>query len=146
MDSSKLPAVLTEPAVKPAGMSIDAVCARDAHIDLDSRCSGGVFRRCRRVSIVKDAQEEKKDDPPAVDPAYVGTMSVKELPSIVTNLAEPEHVMIRLQAAILFDAKAIANPDVLAEPDCRRHSGFSDHRLRHRKSRVRAACNICGKT
>ena len=65
------------------------------------------------VSLVKDAQQEKKPDPPVVDPAYSGTMSVKELPSVVTNLAGADHVMIRLQAAILFDSKDIPNPDVL---------------------------------
>ena len=113
MDSTKLPAVLTEPAVKPAGMSLMQFALAMLILTLIPAAAGAFFG-VQTVSIVKDAQEEKKDDPPAVDPAYVGTMSVKELPSIVTNLAEPEHVMIRLQAAILFDAKAVANPDVLA--------------------------------
>ena len=77
--------------------------------------AAGGFFGVQTVSIVTDAQDGKKDDPAAVDLAYGGTMSVKELPSIVTNLAASEQVMIRLQASILFDAKAVANPDVLAK-------------------------------
>lgn len=76
--------------------------------------AAGAFFGVRAVSIVRKAQAAKKHDPPPAARAYLGTLTVKELPSIVTNLARPKHAMIRLQAAILFKAKAVANPDVLA--------------------------------
>lgn len=68
----------------------------------------------RAISVARVEQDERAANSPLVDPAFVGTITVRELPSIVTNLAGTERVMIRLQTAILFDAKAIANPDVLA--------------------------------
>jgi len=114
MESNELPAVLTEPAAKPAGMPLMQFALSILLLTLIPAAAGGFFG-VRAVSIVTDAQEEKKDDPSTVDLAYGGTISVKELPSIVTNLAAPEHVMIRLQAAILFDAKAVQNPDVLGK-------------------------------
>lgn len=42
------------------------------------------------------------------------SMQVKEMPPIVTNLAVPETSWVRLQAAIVYDAKAVPNPDLLA--------------------------------
>lgn len=114
MASTKLPALLTEATLKPAGMSIVQFVLSMLILTLVAAAAGAFFGM-QLVSIVKDAQGmEKKDAPSFADPSFAGTMNVKELPSIVTNLAGPEHVMIRLQAAILFDAKAIANPDLLA--------------------------------
>jgi flagellar FliL protein len=113
MASTKLPALLTEPVLKPAGMPVMQFVLSLLILTLVAAAAGAFFGM-QFVSIVKDAQVEKKDAPPLADPAFAGTMNVKELPSIVTNLAGPDHVMIRLQAAILFDAKVIANPDVLA--------------------------------
>ncbi|MBI1867124.1 MAG: flagellar basal body-associated FliL family protein [Methylocystis sp.] len=40
-------------------------------------------------------------------------MQVREMPPIVTNLAVPGTSWVRLQAAIVYDAKAVPNPDLL---------------------------------
>lgn len=58
----------------------------------------------------KDSAEEK----PAVKPNYTGPTHLKPLASIVTNLAEPHDVWIRLEASIIFDDEAIAADEVLA--------------------------------
>ena len=58
----------------------------------------------------KDSAEEK----PAVRPTYTGPTHLKALAPIVTNLAEPHDVWIRLEASIIFDDEAIAADDVLA--------------------------------
>jgi flagellar FliL protein len=58
----------------------------------------------------KDSAEEK----PPVRPSYTGPTHLKALAPIVTNLAEPHDVWIRLEASIIFDDEAIAADDVLA--------------------------------
>jgi flagellar FliL protein len=40
-------------------------------------------------------------------------VQVKELPPIVTNLAVPETSWVRLQASIVYDAKAVPHPELL---------------------------------
>lgn len=40
-------------------------------------------------------------------------LQVKELPTIVTNLSQPETSWIRLQAAIVYDAKEVPHPEKL---------------------------------
>jgi flagellar FliL protein len=112
MASSKLPAISDDKRPKSGGMSIVAFILAMFILTLIPAAAGAFFGM-QTVSIVKDAQQEKKTDPPKVDPAYTGTMSVKELPDILTDLADPDRAMIRIQAAILFDSKDVANPDVL---------------------------------
>jgi flagellar protein FliL len=62
-----------------------------------------------------------KDLPAAVGPAdaagemkYGGGTSVRELPPIIANLAEPSDAWVRVQASIVFDGKAVPKPDLLA--------------------------------
>jgi flagellar protein FliL len=62
-----------------------------------------------------------KDLPAAVRPAdaagemkYGGETSVRELPPIIANLAEPSDAWVRVQASIVFDGKAVPKPDLLA--------------------------------
>ena len=38
-----------------------------------------------------------------------------EMPPIVTNLGSPKDTWIRLEASIVFDAKAVQHPETLAE-------------------------------
>lgn len=45
---------------------------------------------------------------------YPTDTEVRELPAIVTNLADPKSVHIRLQVAIAFSKKSVPNPPVLA--------------------------------
>jgi flagellar FliL protein len=40
-------------------------------------------------------------------------MRLKELPAVITNLGTPETSWVRLQASILYDAKAVPQPDLL---------------------------------
>jgi flagellar FliL protein len=58
----------------------------------------------------KDSAEEK----PAIVPHYTGPTHLKALAPVVTNLAEPADVWIRLEASIIFDDEAIAADEVLA--------------------------------
>ncbi len=63
--------------------------------------------------------------PPAADPApktgaapggvVPNASGLFEMPPIVTNLGSPKDTWIRLEAAIVFDAKAVQHPETLAE-------------------------------
>jgi flagellar FliL protein len=65
---------------------------------------------------VEDAVREKDsaEAKPPVRPNYTGPTHLKALAPIVTNLAEPHDVWIRLEASIIFDDEAIAADEVLA--------------------------------
>jgi flagellar FliL protein len=45
---------------------------------------------------------------------YEAGAGLVNIPPIVTNLADPPDAWVRLQAAIVFDAKAVPAPDLLA--------------------------------
>jgi len=51
---------------------------------------------------------------PAVKGAISEDVVVKELPAIVTNLAQPEGMKIRLQASILFNKKEVETPTLMS--------------------------------
>ena len=46
--------------------------------------------------------------------AYAGDTELRELPPIVTNLAEPAETRVRLQVAIVYPKKGVETPNVLA--------------------------------
>jgi flagellar FliL protein len=41
-------------------------------------------------------------------------MALMDLPPIISNLADPPNAWVRLQAAIIYDAKAVPKPQMLA--------------------------------
>ncbi|WP_084572855.1 flagellar basal body-associated FliL family protein [Methylocapsa aurea] len=47
-------------------------------------------------------------------PNYGGDTQLRDLPPIIANLAEPAEAWVRLQASIVFDAKALLKPEVVA--------------------------------
>lgn len=65
---------------------------------------------------VEDAvkQQESAEEKPAIVPRYVVPAHVKPLPPILTNLAAPDDVWIRIEASILFDDEELATDDVVA--------------------------------
>jgi flagellar protein FliL len=94
-------------------------------MSLVSVAAGG-FLGLQLVSQIKDtgaaaAKEAKAEAPP---PKYGGGMSIVNLPPIVTNLADPPDAWVRLQAAIVFDTKAVPLPDVLAAQIAEDYLGF----------------------
>lgn len=74
--------------------------------------------RAEAESAAKPAHEaaghgDKKDHGAPADAASAPVLQLKEFPPIVTNLGSPETSWVRLQAAIVFDAKATPHPDIL---------------------------------
>ncbi|WP_158808119.1 flagellar basal body-associated FliL family protein [Beijerinckia sp. L45] len=63
-----------------------------------------------RASVVAAAAPAE----PVVKKAMSEDVIVKELPPIVTNLAQPEGMKIRLQASILFNKKEVETPTLMS--------------------------------
>lgn len=51
---------------------------------------------------------------PDAQTAYGGDTAILTLPPVITNLAEPADIWIRLQASIIFDAKSLKRPDLVS--------------------------------
>lgn len=71
----------------------------------------GIVLAGRATTIVQDQARPVSTDAP---PKYGPDMSLLDLPPIITNLADPASAWIRLQAAIVYDNKAVAKPQMLA--------------------------------
>lgn len=77
--------------------------------------AGGFLVGKQIVAMVRTSETKaKSSEPAALASPYAGTVVVKELKPIVTNLVEPDSVMIRLQAALVYDTKAVPEGDALA--------------------------------
>lgn len=76
---------------------------------------GGGFLGMTLVSSLKAGAEAKgkTDEHPPSSP-YAGELSVRELAPVVTNLASPANAWVRLQAAIVYDKKAVPNIELTA--------------------------------
>lgn len=58
------------------------------------------------------AQQRPADVIASAQP-YAGDTEVRELPALVTNLADPPDARVRIQVSIVFKKKAVENPTVL---------------------------------
>lgn len=65
----------------------------------------------RATALIQDQAHQISTDVP---PKYGPDMTLLDLPPIITNLADPSSAWIRLQAAIVYDNKAVAKPQMLA--------------------------------
>ncbi len=78
----------------------------------------GGFLGITIVDKVKAFEKEQADRaPPPVatsTPRYGPNMALMDLPPIISNLADPPNAWVRLQAAIIYDAKAVPKPQMLA--------------------------------
>jgi flagellar protein FliL len=77
----------------------------------------GGFLGLRLADQVEEAVRQKDaaaEGEPAATPRYTGATHLKPIAPILTNLAEPSDVWIRLESSIVFDDEAIAEDDVLA--------------------------------
>ncbi|MGO9007091.1 MAG: flagellar basal body-associated FliL family protein [Beijerinckiaceae bacterium] len=75
--------------------------------------AGGLFG-LQIVGQVRESVANAGKAEAAVGSKYAADTGLANLPPIVTNLADPPDAWVRLQAAIVFDTKAVPAPDVLA--------------------------------
>jgi len=67
------------------------------------------------ADLASSKKDEKKEEPKVEVAANCGPgPSLVDLPPIVTNLASPADTWVRLEAAIVFDPKALLHADVVA--------------------------------
>jgi flagellar protein FliL len=62
----------------------------------------------------KDILGAAKPPDAANESKYGGETSLRELPPVIANLAEPGDTWVRVQASIVFDGKAVPKPDLVA--------------------------------
>jgi flagellar protein FliL len=78
--------------------------------------AGGGGLGIKLADQVEHAVREKDSaaEEAAVEPKYTGPTHLKPLAPILTNLAEPRDIWIRVESSIVFDDEEIAGDDVLA--------------------------------
>jgi flagellar protein FliL len=86
--------------------------------------TAGGFLGLQLVSQIKETAAAKESRAEAPPPKYGGGTGIVNLPAVVTNLADPPDAWVRLQAAIVFDTKAVPQPDVLAAQIAEDYLGF----------------------
>ena len=111
-DTPELPAPVPAPA---GGGSMLKLIAAMLLLTVVAAAMGGglgikLADQVENAVRLKDSSEEK----PAVEVRYTGPTHLKPLAPILTNLAEPSDVWIRVESSIVFDDEEIAGDDVLA--------------------------------
>jgi len=98
----------TPPPPPPARSSIKPTIAAILVVTVIAMAMGALFA----IPPAAEAPSQKSESPLAEElPAGAGLF---EMPPIVTNLGAPRDTWIRLEASIVFDAKALPHPEVMA--------------------------------
>ena len=106
-------AALAAPAAKSSGkaMLIISVVA----LTVLAAVGGGlVGKMITGKLLAAPAAEAAAGDASVKAQLYAGDVVLRELPPIVTNLAQPAETRVRLQVAIVFAKQAVEAPNVLA--------------------------------
>ena len=96
------------PAPAPAPASTKQTIAATLVVTVIAAAMGALFA----IPPAPEASSQKNESSPGAGvPATAGLF---EMPPIVTNLGAPRDTWIRLEASIVFDAKALPHPEVMA--------------------------------
>jgi len=96
------------PPPPPAPSSIKQTIAAILVVTVIAVAMGALFA----IPPAAEAPSQKSESPLAEElPAGAGLF---EMPPIVTNLGAPRDTWIRLEASIVFDAKALPHPEIIA--------------------------------
>jgi flagellar FliL protein len=102
---------------KPRGRSAQALRAGAPVLLLTALAAGaGTLWGMRVIGTVESTVMKRMEEaaPHAiVDPAMTGTLVLKKLAPIVTNLAAPANTWVRIEAALLMEQKAALTADPL---------------------------------
>jgi len=111
------PAKFSDPTAEaPApGGSMMKWLATMLALTLVAVAGGGALGSYLVASIKRSVESKAKPDTTTVaEGKAANDMNLRDLPPVVTNLAEPADAWVRVQASIVFDPKLVAKPDVLA--------------------------------
>lgn len=103
--------LLEGPASRPQ-MPVTAWLAAMGGLTLLAVAAGGLVGINLVGTIKEGLGAPAKPEQGEPTPHYESGMQLRQLAPIITNLAQPSDAWIRLQAAIVFDAKSAAKPDV----------------------------------
>jgi flagellar FliL protein len=96
------------PPPRPPPSSVKQTIAATAVVTAIAAAMGALFA----APPAQNSGQGDKTSPAQEASAAAGLF---DMPPIVTNLGSPQEIWIRLEASIVFDAKALPRPDVMAE-------------------------------
>jgi len=115
MATSEAAGELPAPAASGGGKSIFALIAAMVALTIVAAAMGGglgmkLAQQVEDAVRAQQTEEVKKVKPPR----YTGPTHLKSLAPILTNLAAPRDVWVRMEASIIFEDNEISGEDVLA--------------------------------
>lgn len=102
-------------AAKPsAGTSTTSLIVAMVVVTLLAAGGGGgvgIFLYSKIETAAKEKATAKEEKPV---PEYAGNLTVKTVPPVLTNLASPSNVLLRIEASLIFDGAAPDDADALS--------------------------------
>ncbi|QIG49891.1 flagellar basal body-associated FliL family protein [Nordella sp. HKS 07] len=102
-------------APKPiAGTSIISLIVAVVVVTLLAAGGGGlvgIYLYSKIESVAKEKATAKEEKPAS---EYAGNLSVKTVPPVLTNLASPSNVLLRIEASLIFEGAAPDDAEALA--------------------------------
>jgi flagellar protein FliL len=102
-----------QPEAKPGGSIIMTILG--FVIITVVACGGGGFLGLQAYSMIQaEAKKISEAGAGKGEGEYSGTIAVKTIPPVITNLANPPSVFLRIEASVIFDGEMPADADALA--------------------------------
>lgn len=114
MAETEAPAELPSPAPATGGSIIKLIAVLLVLTLAAAGLGGGLG--IKLAEQVEDAvrQKDSAEEKPVAEPKYTGPAHLLPLAPMLTNLAEPSDVWIRIEGSVVFDDEEIAGDEVLA--------------------------------
>lgn len=106
--------LLTNLSPTPSRPSLAVWISVVALLTLVAVASGSAMGLLLAGKLTKGSQLAAETTSRLSDSTYGGDADLRELPPVITNLADPEGTWVRVQASIVYDRKQVAKPDVIA--------------------------------
>jgi flagellar protein FliL len=101
------------PEAKPRGSIISTILG--FVIITAVACGGGGLLGLQAYSMIQaEAKKLSETKTEKGDGEYSGAIAVKAIPPVITNLANPPSVFLRIEASVIFDGEMPADADALA--------------------------------
>lgn len=113
-DDAPEAAAPAEPPAKKKGGALATIAGLFLVTLLAGGAGGGLGIRLADVIGATVSERIKAEPGETAELRYSGDMVLRQLEPVVTNLADPGNVWIRLETAIVFKNGALGNPDVTA--------------------------------
>jgi len=106
-------ATASTPATEPGGAAASAPSIKQTIlativVTVIAAGMGAVFA----IPTAPDEPSQKDESPPG--PRAPAAAGLFDMPPIVTNIGAPKEIWVRLEASIVFDAKALPHPEIIA--------------------------------